>query len=166
MGGFGSGKWIRQRKKAAVEDSLVLPIDQLRRSLNPGILGRLTWTWPSGASSTIGFTTKRIDNGSLLVLQYRWQQIEQIELPIWLQSTSTGFGGRRWWFTCPLSRGGVACRRRCGKLYLPPGGKYFGCRECHALTYRSCQDAHQLEGQGNRVDYLRRWLDTLKCRQR
>ncbi|MBW3599539.1 MAG: hypothetical protein KY475_19980 [Planctomycetes bacterium] len=40
---------------------------------------------------------------------------------------------------------GVACQRRAGKLYLPPGAKYFGCRTCHDLTYRSSQEAHQAE---------------------
>ena len=28
-----------------------------------------------------------------------------------------------------------------GKLYLPPGGRYFGCRHCHDLTYRSRQES-------------------------
>jgi len=28
-----------------------------------------------------------------------------------------------------------------GKLYLPPGGKYFGCRHCYNLTYKSCQES-------------------------
>ena len=31
------------------------------------------------------------------------------------------------------------------QLYLPPGGRYFGCRECHGLAYRSSQEAHQEE---------------------
>jgi hypothetical protein len=41
--------------------------------------------------------------------------------------------------------GDVACNRRAGKLYLPSGARYFGCRKCHDLTYKSCQEAHQLE---------------------
>jgi hypothetical protein len=35
---------------------------------------------------------------------------------------------------------GRPCQRRVGKLYLPPGGRYYGCRHCHALTYTSCQE--------------------------
>jgi hypothetical protein len=34
----------------------------------------------------------------------------------------------------------VPCDRRVAKLYLPPGGRYFGCRECYRLTYRSAQE--------------------------
>jgi hypothetical protein len=45
----------------------------------------------------------------------------------------------RWWFVCPLSRNGIACHRRVRKLYL--SGRYFGCRHCHRLTYRSSQES-------------------------
>lgn len=57
-------------------------------------------------------------------------------------STQLYWGAKRWWFVCPLSRNGVRCNQRVGKLYLPPGGKYFGCRHCYDLTYTSCQEAH------------------------
>src|SRR5262249_30580411 len=67
---------------------------------------------------------------------------EDVRIPVRLQATPTQFGGRRWWFTCPLRAKGVACYRRAGKLYLPPEGKFYGCRKCHGLTYRSCQEAH------------------------
>src|SRR5262249_18413085 len=39
----------------------------------------------------------------------------------------------------PLCRNGVGCGRRVRKLYL--SGKYFGCRHCHNLTYRSQQES-------------------------
>jgi hypothetical protein len=32
-----------------------------------------------------------------------------------------------------------------GKLYLPPGGKFFGCRQCYDLTYESCQRSHKYD---------------------
>ena len=53
------------------------------------------------------------------------------EYTISLQTTKPHLGGLRWWFTCPL------CRRRAQKLYHPPGGDRFGCRDCHKLTYAS-----------------------------
>jgi len=40
---------------------------------------------------------------------------------------------------------GRGCGRRVGKLYLPPGGRYFGCRQCHDLTYTSCQESHRYD---------------------
>ena len=35
-------------------------------------------------------------------------------------------------------------------LYLPPGARYFGCRHCYNLTYRSAQEHDK------RVDFLRK----------
>ena len=32
------------------------------------------------------------------------------------------------------------------KLYLPPGGRYFGSREAYELTYTSCQDSGIFDG--------------------
>jgi hypothetical protein len=59
----------------------------------------------------------------------------------WIRITTTKppFGGRRYWFQCPLSNSGRVCGRRVGRLYLPPGSAFFGCRICHNLTYRSAQ---------------------------
>jgi hypothetical protein len=67
-----------------------------------------------------------------------------------LTATRPRFGGLCWWFVCPLVVGGLGCDRRVGKLYLPPGGRYYGCRHCYGLTYTSCQ---QHDG---RVSALRR----------
>ena len=33
-----------------------------------------------------------------------------------------------------------------GMLYLPPGGKYFGSRQAHGLTYTSCQESGKYDG--------------------
>lgn len=52
-----------------------------------------------------------------------------------LTATPCHYGGRRWWFVCPLSRDGEACGKRVGTLYR--AGKYFGCRHCHQLAYKS-----------------------------
>ena len=78
-------------------------------------------------------------------MHYSQGDSEDVRIPVSLQSTPTQFGGRRWWFTCPLVVNGVPCGRRVGKLYLPPKARYFGCRTCHGLTYRSCQEAHSAE---------------------
>jgi hypothetical protein len=53
------------------------------------------------------------------------------EYTILLETTRPHLGGLRWWFTCPR------CGRRARKLFHPPGGSGFGCRNCHHLTYRS-----------------------------
>ncbi len=64
---------------------------------------------------------------------------EAIECLIPLVTTRPSLGGLRRWFACPL------CGRRVGKLYLPPGKQYLGCRVCFGLTYRSCQESHKVD---------------------
>jgi hypothetical protein len=110
-----------------------------------GGAGTFTWTWASGNKSSIGFFVTGDHDFPTITLHYRWRDTEDVRILICLDTTPTQFGGKRWWFTCPLISRGVACYRRVGKLYLPPGAKYFGCRKCHDLTYRSCQEAHQAE---------------------
>jgi hypothetical protein len=54
-------------------------------------------------------------------------------------STPCRFGGKRYWFLCPLAMQGRRCGRKVARLYLPPGQSVFGCRLCHDLTYTSTQ---------------------------
>ncbi len=49
-------------------------------------------------------------------------------------STPCNYGGKRYWFLCPV------CGKRVGKLYLLPEGRYYECRTCYSLTYRGCKE--------------------------
>jgi hypothetical protein len=64
-----------------------------------------------------------------------------VDYKVRLVTTTPHYGGLRWWFICPLVRRDGGPPRRVAKLYLPPGGKYFGSREGYGLTYRSCQES-------------------------
>lgn len=59
-----------------------------------------------------------------------------INYNISLEATMCHFGGKRWYFRCPLLIGGKYCGKRVGILYNV--GRYFGCRNCANLTYYSC----------------------------
>ena len=59
------------------------------------------------------------------------------------------FGGRRWWFTCPMKKIGSTCRKRVGALYL--FGNQFGCRKCHNLTYLSSRNHNPLTSYYNKI---------------
>ena len=63
----------------------------------------------------------------------------ELDYKVKLVTTPCNLGGVRYWFICSLVVDGKSCLRRVGKLYLPPGGKYFGCRHCYDLTYESCK---------------------------
>jgi hypothetical protein len=54
-------------------------------------------------------------------------------------------GGIRYWFLCPAVKDTVYCGNRVTKLFLPPGGSVFGCRQCYDLTYQSCQESHKYD---------------------
>jgi hypothetical protein len=52
-----------------------------------------------------------------------------------LTDTPCRYGGKRYWFICPLSKNGRYCGRRVGVVYGI--GKWFGCRHCGELAYAS-----------------------------
>ena len=58
---------------------------------------------------------------------------------IQLETTPCGYGGKRYWFICPLTSNGTYCGRRVGVLYCL--SKWFGCRHCGDIAY-----AKQMEG--------------------
>lgn len=141
MGGIGSGNWYRYaRKKSTVEESLTVAMEDLREHLFSDSAGVVTWTSGSGNKSSINYLVTWQGGTPIVTLQYRWGDTEEVRIPVPLQ-----FGRGQWWFTCPLIVNGEACARRVGKLHLPRGAKYFGCRTCHKLTYRSSQMAHHAE---------------------
>lgn len=72
-----------------------------------------------------------IKPGSLTV---QWKlRGEEVAQEIFIDWTSCNFGGHRPWLIC------MNCGRRVAVLYS--GGKYFACRHCLDLTYRSCQES-------------------------
>jgi hypothetical protein len=156
VGGSGSGNhyhWWRPGKKTVVEDCLSIDANRwmregiLRASVH--LTGGWNWTYRSGGKCSISYEVRTLDmTRPLLFLSYSWKnpdtgQKETIACPVHLETTRPRFGGLRWWFICPLNRNGRPCNRRVGKLYLPPRGRYFGCRHCYNLTYTSCQESRK-----------------------
>jgi hypothetical protein len=163
MGGLGSGNhyhWWRSGKKEVVEDCLDIDANRWMREgyLRAGVqaLGSWRWTYRSGGGFTVNYDVDAGEEGCgsvRLWYSFVWRgtgQQESLNYRVGLTATRPHFGGLRWWFLCPLSVGGRPCKRRVGKLYLPPAARYFGCRRCHELTYTSCQE------HDSRVSALRR----------
>jgi len=166
MGGFGSGNhyhWWRGGKKRTVEDCRRIDANHWMREgvMREGVRQSGGWAWTNRSTgeqtASISYEVDTADpDGPWVRLFYRLTRSgEEIDYRIQLQTTRPRFGGLRWWFTCPLVVRDRACGRRAGKLYLPPGGRYFGCRICYDLTYTSCQTHDK------RVDFLRRCPDAL-----
>jgi len=75
---------------------------------------------------------RRIIPGSWVTVQYEWRG-EQVAQEVHFDWTPCHFGGKRPWLIC------MHCGQRVAVLYLKL--KYFACRHCHDLTYRSCQES-------------------------
>lgn len=164
---MGRYKWSNRK---TVEDCLVIDITFLskKRCLYNGMQGSITWEslWGEvrnsvGISVVIPVDQQQQGFVWLSYATTHWQSENRSEqsYSVRLESTSCHYGGKRFWFTCPLLVNSKPCERRVGKLYLLPGGKYFGCRHCWNLTYK-CQKEHD-----KRVDaLLRNPLALLKSR--
>jgi hypothetical protein len=124
--------------------------------LRPAVRLSGTWAWFRDATrteqtSSLDYEVDTIVDPPTVRLFYtKTATKEALDYQIRLTVTRPRFGGLRWWFICPLVVNGRPCGRRVGKLYLPPGGRYYGCRHCYQLTYRSAQKHDK------RVDALRR----------
>jgi hypothetical protein len=139
-------------KKVTVEACRVLDIHQWTRTrlVQANLRHAGAWTWADAANvplSTIGYVVDTTDmDAPTLTLSYTVLPTQTYVLyAIPLATTPVHRGGTRWWLCCPLVNNGKVCNRRCEKLYLPPGGRYFGCRQCHNLAYRSSQESHKYD---------------------
>lgn len=150
MGGYGSG-WQGSRR-TRVEDCLVLSVAALVRAkalmAEAWTSGSWCWTREGEAAphATIGYEADLRDPADAwLRLHYRANG-EPVDYRVRLATTRPTYGGLRWWFVCPLLRRDGGPPRRVAKLHLPPGGRYFGSRAAHGLTYASCQESGQFRG--------------------
>jgi hypothetical protein len=148
MGGFGSAR--ARQKKTCVEDCWVLPVGKLQRDkvLGEGLhhSGSLTWnsTVTGEKMASVGYEMNALDPQAWLRLHYtftRFEEVAEVDCRVRLTTTPLPWGGVRWGFLCPAQN----CGRRCRKLYLPNGGRYFACRLCYRLTYPSAQESHRLD---------------------
>lgn len=158
-----------------VEQCRIMDIFQMHRDgvFSHGLGGHWILKWgqdPNGNS--IGYWVREDYSGlPYLELSYTMtsrhsQESTDLNYRIDIITTPCYFGGIRYWFVCPLIHDGRPCLRRVGKLYLPPYGKYFGCRHCYNLTYR-CQKEHDKSYDSfrkNPILMLEKW--ERRCRRR
>jgi len=139
----GRGSWS---DRFTVEDSLVLDVSWLRRNdyfcgFKGGII---TWKFGENITSSISINVNVVDvRNAWARLQYKSTDrgtgdIGAQDYKISLVATRCNYGSVRWWFVCPVA----GCGRKVGKLCLPPGARYFGCRKCYNLTYESCRESN------------------------
>ena len=130
--------------KSTVEDGLTLSISTLKKGIREVAEGHAVgWagisSWSNTATGTrtasLGYTIRKSTGAPVVWLDYK-KGDEALTYQVYLTSTNPNYGGRRWYFICPL----MGCSRRVACLYLAPGARYFGCRQCYKLTYRSTRE--------------------------
>jgi hypothetical protein len=134
MGGRGSG-WQRERK-TTVEEGLTLTVKHLvaMGAFVPGTYRRGSLTWQYDGREFEYESELRQDGTGSLFLRCVCPR-QQFCHWVSLCSTTPHYGGRRWWFICPIKKIWVA------KLYLPPGATTFASRQAYSLSYRSVQES-------------------------
>ena len=121
------------------------------------------WTYKFGRSGdTVSYTVVELP-GVVMGLHMQHDQYAgtspirpSTRYLIEVTSSRCTFGGRRFWFRCPMTSDSVPCDRRVLRLYLPPGGEMLGCRYCYDLRYQSTQTHDK------RVDRLAKDLGLLR----
>ena len=138
--------------KAIAERSRTLSIFWLKKYIIDGFQQSGVVTWTFGASenkSSIGYYAVINEDESYIKLNYTYTDNssgnkEDMEYKIRLTTTACNYGGKRYWFICPLSKNGKYCGRRVGVIYLI--GKYFGCRHCGEIAYDSQMQSDRYKG--------------------
>jgi len=147
LGGIFSGRWGSHRKKQTVESCYKLNINDFCRgvSLNNGEKGTFNYgenfkgSFEITAPSILRAEGKEIPLDALITLSYDING-ESVISPLYVSSSPAYFGNKRYWVLCPAyKKNGRTCLKRNYKLYLPQKAKYFCCRECYELTYKSVQ---------------------------
>jgi len=161
MGGQGSG-WQRTRK-LTVEEGLTLSVKDLVAigALDPGCpKGELRWWFGESTIAVMEYNSSVYSDGiGTLWLRYSADG-ERMYYTITLVSTVPHYGGRRWWFICPIKKIRVA------KLYLPPDATTFASRQAYGLTYRSCQSSFRPERARRRIERIARQIVQNEARLR
>ena len=111
--------------------------------------GGMKWTRNGEQTGSINFVVSTAEGDEFIRFQYTLTdrhsgEKTELDYKARLDSTPCHFGGRRWWFICPLVVSGRACNRLVGALYLGDGN-YFGCRHCYDLTYESSKESHKFD---------------------
>ena len=111
--------------------------------------GTMTWTnsglWGESKSS-VGIEVSTQNGTGYLRITYTQtdrdtDEKKDFDYKVWLTTTPCRYGGKRYWFICPLVKNDTPCGKRVGTLYKD--GDYFGCRHCYDLGYSSQKANHR-----------------------
>ena len=118
--------------KFETDNSLKLSVFWLNKNkyLRDGNMDSITWSQGGQEVLTVAYCVILRDGQTdfFIVDPYTRKGFQ-----INLKSTSCNYGGKRWWFLCPVKN----CSKLIGVLYKTPDLGFFACRKCLNLTYKS-----------------------------
>jgi len=125
-------------RKPTAEASCDLTIFRLRKwgMLSSGqTTAKTSWTSSMTGKTTTVSLLVDVTNEPFVILMYTLTDRDgnktKYNPTVELTTTPCNFGGKRYWFLCPI------CYSRVGALYLPRGDVHFACRDCNDITYDS-----------------------------
>ena len=140
MGGYGSGRPSTTNK---LDEGLTLDINKIKRdgaiAHNAYRSGTLTWTKVDTGKQTaaIGYKASTVDQNDMWFRVHythkpnRENEPVEMDYKIKLETTQPHYGGKRFWFICPLTN------ERAAILHNPLGSKWFASRLAFNLKYQS-----------------------------
>ena len=141
MGGRGSGRQMFWSDITKLNDGLRLDINKLVRdkliTAERWNLGTLKWTSTRTGEDrgNIGYEINTRNPSDMWLRVYYTSTIRgekhSMDYNIRLTATQPHYGGKRFWFICPLTG------NRTPVLYSPPGSKWFASRYAYNLKYQS-----------------------------
>ena len=148
MGGDGSTRRVRHSKRMTADQCLILAASSLKALLvlGPGHarLAAEIGPWGRHIEQLRFITDSFCDLAVRILYTIRINgHPHEMDYLVGVESWPAPYGGVRWFFECPLIATNHGCGRRASKLYLPPGGSKFACRQCYDLTYSSAQEEHR-----------------------
>lgn len=156
--------WGNHRRKQTVEGAHQFPVNVVER-----FGGVLRWSVRGKEVGSANYTPEYRDDALRgVMMRYtvtlRDQAPEALQyfVPIVQRTTAAGIRHQLW--ICPLVVNGQQCDHTVRSLYLPGGGRYFGCRHCYHLTFTSRQ-AHD-KNDWRRFELLQSRVDQLIARHR
>ena len=134
-GNANSGRWHGYLRKRRADDCEQIAV----RGLIPRQVYIERQPYSAHLSDSLHCFLAWADDMPSLMVTYtliaRAGSVEAVRYRVALQADDMPHGGRRWWLVCPNTH----CERRCASLYRPADERYFCCRHCHDLSYRSAQ---------------------------
>jgi len=140
MGGYGSGIKYWRSAKEKVENCRSIDANSFSRwgYFKPGGRGGITRWTRNGMETGSCWVYTNIDNtDDSISFSYKYDDKPHPDVKVKLSWYSPGFGGRRYFFICPV------CGKRMRTLHFKYGE--IACRTCHNLTYESCVENHRID---------------------